>query len=342
MRRMLGVTTGVFDSLAGQLSEAAVRNDRGAPLDPQAHALLTLLEQTGSPRLEQLPPEEARTVYRRANELFGLDPQPVEFIEDRSFLGPAGRIDARVYRPRNGELPGCVYFHGGGFVVGGIEGYDALCRVLARRLDCVVVSVDYRLAPEHPFPAGVEDACAGWDYVIDSADQLGIDPRCIAIAGDSAGANLATVVCQHCAEESKPLPARQLLIYPMVDQCCDHLSRRRFAEGFYLTQPLIEWFSECCLAGADGTDPRVSPLHYADPQRLPPAMVVTAGFDPLRDEGEAYARRLEDAGVNTIHRSFDRLIHGFVTLGGVVDAATRAVADIAEEFRQMLRGTGRP
>ena len=263
------------------------RNDCGAPLDLQIHALLRLMEATGSPRIEELGAEAARQIYRRANQTFDLAPAPMHRIEDRLYDSPHGPLPARVYRPRPGKLPACVFYHGGGFVIGCPDTYDGLCRALARRAGCVVISVAYRLAPEHPFPAAVDDALAAFQWVRARADDLGLNQERIAVAGDSAGGNLAAVVCQRLVALDAPPPAHQLLIYPKTDHRDRYPSRERFAEGFYLTRALVDWFGACYLPEPTDPDPRVSPILFDALHALPPATVITAGFDPLRDEGEA-------------------------------------------------------
>jgi acetyl esterase len=270
-----------------------------------------------------------------ASRIFGEAPTKMQSIREITFTGPASELAARVYRPREGRLPGCVFFHGGGFVIGSHDSYEGFCTALAKRADCVVISVDYRLAPERPFPAAIADCCAAFEAVLKRADELGVIRDSVAVAGDSAGGNLATVVCQQQVEQGRPLPTYQLLIYPKTDYGDAYRSRRLFAEGFLLTGSMIDWFRQCY--GADDDDPRCSPARFGRLSALPPATVITAGFDPLRDEGEAYAEKLSQAGVDVHHHCCDQLIHGFRTQGGIVDAAAAAIADLAEEFAQHLR-----
>ncbi|MBA2663049.1 MAG: alpha/beta hydrolase [Bradymonadaceae bacterium] len=326
-------------ALARGLFGAPVRNDRGAPLDLQTHIMLKIIEAGGTPRLEELGAEQARTIFRRTNQGFDITSRPMHAVDERSCPGPDCALPVRIYRPHptSARRPAaCVFYHGGGFVIGCLDSYDGFCRALAERAGCVVISVDYRLAPEHVFPAAVHDCVAAFRWVREHADALDIDPERIAVAGDSAGANLAAVVCQQQFIDQQTAPFYQLLIYPKVDSSAAYLSHELFGEGFFLTRALITWFSSTYMADADAFDPRLSPLLFKELHALPPAMIITAGFDPLRDEGEAYAKRLTSAGVAVSHRSFDELIHGFISLGGVIDAAQRAVDDIAVEFGRAL------
>lgn len=371
MRQSLRSAVRMPPAAATRLFGEPPRNDRGAPLDAQLHVMLEMIATTGSPRLEELGAAEARAIYRRASQSFDLDPRPMRLVEERRCPGPAGEIPIRIYRPDlsghhaarlggpAGDLPpACVFFHGGGFVVGCPDTYDGFCRALARLAGCVVLSVDYRLAPEHPFPGPVDDCVAAFRWIHANATRLGIDPERIVVAGDSAGANLATVVCQQQIVDGDRLPVHQLLIYPSTDFHTVYASRELFCDGFYLTRSLMEWFASCYTGSvsaeapvvestvvespvaespaADPLDPRLSPLHFDALHAMPAATVITAGFDPLRDEGEAYVRRLDEAGVSVAARSFDQLTHGFVSMGGIVDAAAHAVVDTAVELGHLL------
>lgn len=315
-------------------------NDRGTALDYQTHMMLSLAEYLGQPDLHELGTEGARAEYRRTNLMCNLALCELRDIDDRQIDGPHGPIPVRIYRPSHAPgLPACVYYHGGGFVIGGLDGYDGLCSALAKRSRSMVISVDYRLAPEHPFPTPIEDCTAAFRWVRDHADDLGIDAERIAVAGDSAGGNLSTVVCQQLVEANEVGPAHQLLIYPTTDQVGEYRSHELFGDGFLLTSAMMSWFTQNYLGEfSDLADPRVSPMRFDRLDRLPPASVFTAGFDPLRDEGQAYAKCLSEAGVPVTGRSFDPLIHSFVTMGGVLDAAGRAVARIGDDLRRALHG----
>lgn len=313
-------------------------NDRGAHLDLQTHRILTILEKVGERSWSELGPERARRDMRSRARLASVAPLPVHAIEERRIETPAADLRARIYRPRESDapLPATVYFHGGGFVLGDLDTHDAICRHLAVRSGSTVVSVDYRLAPEYPFPCATDDAWAAFRWTAENASELGIDAARIAVAGDSAGGNLATVVAQ-LSREDGPRPAFQLLIYPAVDLTRSSDSHRTFASGFFLTEAEMDWFLANYLSNpAQTRDPRASPLLTRDLGGLPPAHVVTAGFDPLRDEGEGYADALRAAGVPTTSRCYDTLIHGFASMGGLIDAARHALDDLGEVLRRAL------
>ncbi|WP_231995081.1 alpha/beta hydrolase [Mycobacterium sp. 852002-10029_SCH5224772] len=259
---------------------------------------------------------------------------PVAGVTNLSIPGPAGLIPARHYRPdpdvAGGPSAILVFYHGGGFTLGSLESHDDQCRLICRDGGIHVLSIDYRLAPEHKFPAPVLDAFAAYRWAVDNAPELGIDPKRVAVGGDSAGGTLAAVVSQLARDEDVQLPALQLLLYPATDYVNTTYSRTVFADGFLLTERDLDWFRRNYLDGADVelSDPRVSPLLADDLSGLPPALVVTGGFDPLRDEGTKYAEAMRAAGVIVDHRQFTSLVHGFVTffpLGGDSAAATTKI-----------------
>ena len=259
--------------------------------------------------------------------------------------GPAGLLRARLYtRPGRSAAPLLVFLHGGGFVFGDVDTHDAPCRLLCRHADAHVLSVEYRLAPESPFPAAVDDARAALAWAFEHAGELGCDPARIAIGGDSAGGNLAAVVSQVAAADGGPAPIAQLLIYPATDRRRAWKSIDTFGTGFFLTGESIAWFYAQYVPEAkrrsDERDPRVDPLLATDLRGLPPALVVTAGFDPLRDEGEAYAAALSAAGTNVTLRRFGGLMHGFINLVGLSPACRAATVEMSHVFRTLLHPTG--
>ena len=313
-------------------------NDRGVLLDEQLHVLLSLMERAPQTPLSELEPVRARQVWAEICRQMDLPPQSLERIEDLSMETADGSLSARLYAPASpadAPLPGLVFLHGGGFVIGSPGVYEGFSRLLAARGRCVVLSVGYRLAPEHPFPAAVDDAAAAYAWFRENAEAIGVDPARLAVGGDSAGGNLAAVVCQERKRQGLELPALQVLIYPTTDHRGGHPSLAHFAEGYFLTGELIRWFGRCYVP-EPVEDPRLSPILCHDLSGLPPAYVLTAGFDPLRDEGEAYARALEAAGVPVVHREARRMVHGFLHLGGLVDAAARWMEDVAQEVGHLL------
>ncbi len=313
------------------------------PVDPPIQGMLAMLEAMQRPSLGSGTPEEARRGFRMLT--VDLRPAhtvvPVASTEDIEVPGAAGPLPARIYRPEaEGELPTIVFFHGGGFVIGDVDTHDNQCRVLCREAEAVVLSVGYRLAPEHPFPAAPEDCFAATRWAAEHVAELGGDAGRIAVAGDSAGGNLAAVTALMARDAGGPALAAQLLIYPGTDFEGGYPSETENAEGFFLTRADMEWFREQYLAGADPTDPLLSPVHCPDLAGLPPAVVITAEFDPLRDQGDAYARALEEAGVHVIARSYGGLIHGFFDLGALSPAAAEATDEVCADVRGLLARVG--
>ena len=290
-------------------------------LDIEARALLDLMEAAakgGRPRLETLPHAVGRAAVDKMSEDGEAVPPEVAEVAHGGFAGPGSEIGFRRYRPLSvtaGLLPTLIYYHGGGFVIGNLETHDSTCRRLANKSRCQVIAIDYRLAPEHPFPAPIDDGVAAFRHIRDNAELFGVDVARIAVGGDSAGGAIAAVVCQLCRDAGEQGPAFQMLIYPATDMSKESGSRTAFAEGYFLSKPLMDWFWDAYLPeDIDHSDLRLSPLLAKDFSRLPPAFVLTAGYDPLRDEGRAYADRLIDAGVKTTYVNYPGTIHGFFSL----------------------------
>jgi acetyl esterase/lipase len=311
------------------------------PLDPQIAGILALLEQIDGPSPADGTPEQARTIFRIST-VDLRDPStlaPVRSTEDATIPGPAGDIPIRIYRPDvDVPVPTMAFFHGGGFVIGDIETHDDQARLLCRDVGMVVVSVDYRLAPEHKFPAGFEDCLAATEWVGAHVDELGGDPERIAVGGDSAGGNLAAAVAL-ATRASGPKLAAQFLVYPGVDFTADadYPSRSQNAEGYFLTVEDMLWFDAHYLPeDADRSDPRASPIRAADLSGAPPAVIGTAEFDPLRDEAEEYAKALADAGVEVRLQRYDGMIHGFYGLGVHSAGAAAAVAKLNATLKDLL------
>lgn len=304
------------------------------PLAKEAEAFLKQLAETGGPAINELTPVEARQTLEQLAALGG-EAEPVASVVDRTVPGPAGEIPVRIYTPAGaGPFPVVVYFHGGGWVIGSPNTVHATCALLARRAGAVVVSVDYRLAPEHKFPAAAEDCYAATVWVAENARAIGGDPRRIAVAGDSAGGNLAAVVSLMARDKGFPQLACQVLVYPVTDHNFETPSYQENGTDYFLTTEMMRWFWNHYLnSDADGKDWRASPLQVADASNLPPAFVITAEYDPLRDEGEAYARKLAEAGNTVTLKRYLGQIHGFFTLLGVLPAGRQAVEDAAAQLR---------
>ena len=310
-------------------------------LHPQARALLDLLEQRAVPPTHTLPVADARRFYRERRHITQPDPPAVAELRELQAEGLRGPIPLRLYRPAGSsaaqQLPVLVYYHGGGWTIGDLDTHDTLCRELSNLSGCAVVAVDYRMGPEHRFPAAVDDVLAATRWVRREAASLGVDATRLAVGGDSAGGNLAAVVAI-AARDAGDLPiAFQLLIYPATDMRCVHPSHVTNGQGYLLTRDTIRYFHDHYIIDeTQDLDWRASPLLREDLAGLPPALVLTAGYDPLRDEGLDYARALTEAGNRAVHVCFDRQIHGFITMGRLFDDASTALVLCAGELRRAL------
>lgn len=309
----------------------------GNTLDRRVCFALRLMDRVSGGRgLHAFGVEGGRAQMRRLPMLMDPEPPKVLRVDETEFDGPRGMVRLRIYVPPGvqGDAPVLVYFHGGGGVVGDLETHDVPCRVLCREADCAVVSVEYALAPETPFPGGFEDCLAAFRWVRDHPDAVGGDGR-VAVGGDSMGANLAAAVALATREEEGP--CFQLLVYPVTDPAAKTPSRDAFARGFLLEADTIDWFTRTYLRDADRADPRVAVLHAPAHEGLAPAYIATAGFDPLRDEGHAYADVLEAAGVSVTRRCFAEHVHGFLHMTGAVPSAAAALEELG---RALAEGFG--
>jgi acetyl esterase len=308
------------------------------PLDPNLKTLLDQMESIGAPPLHTLSVADARAGMDAMVMMMGAG-ETVASVEDRVIDAAGQQLPVRIYRPEglaDGPAPTLVFYHGGGFVIGGLASHDGDCRALANRGLCQVIAVDYRLAPEHPFPAAAEDAIAALDYVVAHADELAVDTAHIAVGGDSAGGNLSAVAALHARDAGIDLKL-QLLIYPAVAGEGDFPSRTENATGYMLDEQSIEYFTTRYFPGGMPADDwRATPLSAPSHERVAPALIITAEFDPLRDEGEAYARQLEAAGVVAKATRYDGLIHGFFGMGALVPAAKAAVEEAGQALREAL------
>jgi acetyl esterase/lipase len=313
-------------------------------MDDEVAAMMAALD-AGFPAVETMTPAQARAaIAARRQPVLNLD--DVAAAEDRTVPGPGGELPVRAYHP-HGESdtarPGVVFFHGGGFVFCDIESHDGFCRAMSRETGAVVVSVDYRRAPEHPAPAAAEDAVAAFVWVIDHARDLGIDPSRVAIAGDSAGGNLAAVAALICRDRKLPAPAAQALWYPVLDPACATDSYARRATGFVNTRAAMQWYWQCYLGEqtASAAGPVVAPARAASHADLPPALIMTVELDPLHDEGVAYAETLRRCGVRVVHRDFAGLFHGVLTM--MTFAPARAARGLVfTDLRELLTTVAEP
>nr|WP_182546778.1 alpha/beta hydrolase [Halosaccharopolyspora lacisalsi] len=334
LRNVLRLPPSVLRRIAG----APTRID-GQELDLRVQAMLRLQHLTGQTQLSANTTEAARAGMRRGTEVLqgpaitGVD------VTGKHVPTSAGGVGARLYQPKGLGQPSTllVYYHGGGWVLGDLDSHDSVCRFLARHAGVRVLSVDYRLAPEHPFPAAVDDAVESYRYAVEHADELGTSADSIAVGGDSAGGNLAAAVSQYATGSDLKAPVLQVLLYPAVDASTRRRSRELFSDGLLLTDEDMDWFMDHYQPDEEQRgDPRLSVLLADDLTGQPPAYLATAGFDPLRDEGEEYGRRLREAGVPVVARRFDDLVHGFLQFHGIVDRSHEALLEIAGSLRTAL------
>ncbi len=306
------------------------------PLDPQAQVYLDQMAALNAPPLYALTPELVRQGTRAQLDMLGEQSEPIAHVENRTIPGPAGEIPVRIYTPEgSGPFPVLVYFHGGGWVICDLDTHDGLCRSLANGASCIVVSVDYRLAPEHKFPAAPEDCYAATQWVAEHAAQLNGDPSRIAVGGDSAGGNLTAVVTQMARDRGGPALVFQLLIYPATNFAADTPSLRENGAGYFLTKQDMDWFMNHYLnSDEDKRNPLASPLLTADLHDLPPALLITAEYDPLRDEGELYGQQLKEAHVPVTISRYAGMMHGFVGMATMpFDKGTQATAECVQALR---------
>lgn len=312
------------------------------PVHPQCQEILDALAGADGPTIfDTRDPEEARRLIAAGTAILVPPTPPLRSVEDRTVPGAEAEVPVRIYTPEmeavSGGLPVLIFLHGGGWVFGDIDTHDAMCRVLADAARCLTVSVDYRLAPEHKFPAALEDCLAVLDWTVAHAGEIGGDASRIAIGGDSAGGNLAAAACQVARDKGGPPILFQVLIYPALDFTADMTSPRSNAAGYGLSDESIAWMRDCYLNDPfDATDPRASPAMARDLSGLPPALVQTAEYDPLHDEGLAYAEALNAAGVIARHIDYPGMIHGFMRMGAKIDDAAKALDDAAEVLRRVF------
>lgn len=312
------------------------------PVDPQVAAFLERLAALNAPPIYTLSPADARKAVPQIPPPY----EPVAGVEDRHIPGPDGDVPVRIYtptaateQPHRGPLPLMVFFHGGGWMCADVPAYEHLMRIFANTMGCIVVSVEYRRSPEHRFPAGLEDCYAATVWSAEHARSLGADPRRIVVCGDSAGANLAAAVSLMARDRQGPPIAYQLLIYPVTDNNFDTESYQKNATGFMLTQAAMRWFWDAYLSDSSAAAPPYAAILQADLRRLPPAHVITAEFDPLRDEGEALVERLKAAGVPVTFKRYDGMIHGFVRRTDLFATANAAIHEMAQAMQSALGTT---
>jgi acetyl esterase len=307
-------------------------------MDPEARAYLDWMQSLGLPPLAEQGPQEARRLNRMRVLMLAGEPEPVARIEDLRVPGPRGPIGGRIYAPVRGDsLPALLYMHGGGWVVGDIDSHDSVCRALAGRAGCIVLSLDYRLAPEHRFPAALDDSWAGLVWLHENAAAIGADPDRLAVGGDSSGGNLAAVVARWARERGGPRIAAQVLIYPVTNYDLDTPSYETMGTGYGLTRESMRWYWEQYLADpGDGASPDASPLRARDLTGLAPALVITCELDPLASEGSAYAAALGAAGGLVEHIHEPNMIHGYLRMAGVIGRARKSWDDCARFLHRHL------
>ena len=310
-------------------------------VDPKAQALIEAMEGAFPPLDENMSAPDLRALIKQASHVITVAPEAVGSVENRTIPGPGGEIPIRIYRPAtgpdDGPLPVVVFFHGGGFVVCDLDSHDDICRAVTNASKCVLVAVDYCLAPEHPFPEPPEDGYAATAWVASHGDELGVDATRLAVMGDSAGGGMAAAVCLMARDRGGPRIAFQVLVYPMLNYDFTTPSHVNTGEGYFLKSEEVQWYWRRYLANpdVDGSHPYASPLQASDHSRLPPALVITAEHDPLRDEGEAYGAALRAAGVDAVVTRYDGMFHSFLSFLKDLDPAVTA----KEEVGAALRGT---
>ncbi len=308
-------------------------------IDPDTQAVLDMIRLAGRPPFETLTPDEARQAYAASRRLLQPQPEDVAESRDTTVPGPLGPIGIRLYRPAgttaSDVLPALVWYHGGGWLLGDLDSHDVPCRRFANAARCRVIAVDYRMAPEHVFPAAVDDCVAVTKYVFDNAASLGVDPGKVAVGGDSAGGNLAAVMALMSRDGTLPPVAFQLLIYPATDMTMTTVSSTTIGPGVPLTSATMKWFIDYYAKGHE-TDWRASPIRAASVAGTAPALVLTCTHDPLRDEGIEYAKRLEREGVRVVHLHYSDQIHGFMSMGRLIRAADQAIDMMARVLKQTL------
>jgi acetyl esterase len=303
-------------------------------LDPKLKEILDGLDPTDEEPVEEMDPVRARAIWKEEMAAVAGTPLPVKAVSERAVPGPGGPLTMRLYEPDGagaGPLPILVYYHGGGWIRGDLDTHDDVCRYLCHHAGCLVASIDYRLSPEHQFPDPLEDCYAATRWIATNTTSLNADPARMAIGGDSAGGNFACGVSLMARDQDGPKITFQLLIYPVTDLASETESKRLYSSGYLLNS--MPFYIASYIGGADRTAPLASPLRAPDHSGLPPAFVLTAGFDPLRDEGDAYAERLRAAGVPTEHRCYESMIHGFVSITGLIESAEAGLADSAAALR---------